>query len=273
MALDFEKLKIAQKEFDESIYQEQMKELSAELINFVLDKDFQHSFQEEKVRKTTEQSKRVLSYWVKRGIIKPAKRTKEGGWFYFDRIESFWIDIVSQLREFGLDLDKIALVRKELFREEIYRFRMIDFCLIYSILRQPYLMIIFSDGKTGFATAKQYGKEIAVKSLSPHLVFNFYTFAKEIFPNNQFVLGLKNPESTELTVAEMKILYYLRTGDYQEIKIRMKDGETYLIEATQKVDLPTKIIDVIRDAKYQDIEIKVENGRIVNINSTEKMKI
>jgi hypothetical protein len=122
-------------------------------------------------------------------------------------------------------------------------------------------------------TAKQYGKEIAIKNLIPHLVFNFYTFAKEVFPNNQFAWGLKNPESAELNVAEMKILYYLRTGDYKEIKIRMKDGETYLIEATRKVDLPKKIVDVIRDAKYQDIEIKVENDKIVNISSTEKVKI
>ena len=273
MAINIEKLKKIQEEIEEKVYQEQMENMSAELINFVLDKDLRCSFQEEKVRKNTEQPKRVLSYWVKRGIIKPTQRTKESGWFYFDRIESFWIDIVCQLREFGMDLDKIALVRKALFHEEVLHFRMIDFCLMYSILRQPYLMIIFADGKTGFMTAKQYGKEIAIKSLTPHLVFNFYTFAKEIFPNNQFAWGLKNPESAELTVAEMKILYYLRTGDYQEIKIRMRDGETYLIEAKRKVDLPPKIVDVIRDAKYQDIEIKVENGRIVNINSTEKVKI
>jgi hypothetical protein len=271
--VNLEKLKAIQEELEEKVYQEQMENLSAELINFVLDKDLKHSFQEEKVRKTTEQSKRVLSYWVKKGIVKPAQRTVEGGWFYFDRIESYWIDIVTQLREFGLDLDKIAIVRTTLFHEEAYRFRMIDFCLMYSILRQPYLMIIYANGKTGFMTAKQYSQVISVTSLAPHLVFNFYTFAKEIFPNNQFSLGLKNPESAELTLAEMKIVYYLRTGDYQEIKIRMKDGETYLIEATRKVDLPKKIIDVIRDAKYQDIEIKVENGRIVNISSTEKVKI
>ena len=272
MALDFEKLKKEQEKLEEGVRQERMENLSEELINFVLDKDVKCGFQDEKIRKVTEQSKRVLSYWVKKGIIKPAQRTKEGAWFYFDRIESFWIDIVIQLREFGLDLDKIALVRAALFHEEIYRFRMIDFCLIHSILRQPYLMLIFADGKTGFMTAKQYGKEITVRSAAPHLVFNFYTFAKEIFPNNQFAWGLKNPES-ELTVAEMKILYYLRTGDYKEIKIRMKDGETYLIEATRKVDLPKKIIDVIHNAKYQDIEIKVENDRIVNISSTEKVKI
>jgi len=273
MAINIKKLKEIQEKLDERAYQEQMENLSAELINFVLDKDLKHSFQEEKVRKTTEQSKRVLSYWVKKGIVKPAIRTKESAWFYFDRIESFWIDIVTQLREFGFDLNKIASVRTTLFHEEILHFRMIDFCLMYSILRQPYLMIIFADGKTGFMTAKLYGKEIAVKSIAPHLVFNFYAFAKEIFPNNQFTWGLENPESAELTVAEMKILYYLRTGDYQEIKIRMKDGETYLIEATKKVDLPTKIVDVIREAKYQNIEIKVENDRIVNISSTEKVKI
>ena len=271
--LDLEKCKEYQKKFEEEAYQEQKENLSDELLNFVLDRDLKQSFQEEKMRKATEQSKRVLSYWVKKGIVKPAERKKNGAWFYFDRVESIWIDIVTQIREFGLDLDKIALVRKALFHEEVKGFRMIDFCLMYSVLKAPYLMTIFANGDTGFTTAKLYGKEIAKRNLPPHLVFNFHFFAKDIFPNNNFTLALKNPQTAELSLTEMKILYYLRTGDFQEIKIRLKDGETYLLEAERKVDANDKIIDIIRAADYQTIEIKVENGRVVCINSTEKRKI
>ena len=271
--LNFEKLKEVQKQLEKSVHKEQMENLSDELTNFVLDKDLKHSFQEEKMRKTTEQSKRVLSYWVKKGIVKPAERKKDGAWFYFDRVESIWIDIVTQIREFGLDLDKIAAIRQALFHEEVKNFRVIDFCLMYSILREPYLMIIYANGETGFMTRRQYGKVISKENMPPHLVFNFFFLAKDIFPNNNFRLALENPQSAELSLAEMKILYYLRTGDFQEIKVRMNDGETYLLEAKRKINAEDKIIDIIHKAQYQNIEIKIDNDRIVNITSTEKIKL
>ncbi|NDW11082.1 MerR family transcriptional regulator [Dysgonomonas sp. 520] len=272
MALNFEKLKEKQKELEEKVRQEQMENMSKELISFVLDGDLTHSFREEKIRKVTEQSKRVLSYWVKKGLIHPAEREKEGAWFYFDRTESIWIDIITQIREFGLDLDKILLVREALFQKVVESFRMIDFCLMHSILKESYLMIIYADGKTGFMTTSLYAETISSENLPPHLVFNFFHLAKNIFPNNNFTLGLKDPKTADLSSSEMKILYYLRTGDFQEIRVRLKDGETYLVEATRKIDVSNKLIDVIREAKYQDIEIKVENERIVYIKSTEKIK-
>jgi hypothetical protein len=271
--IDIVKLQEIQEKLEEEAFQEQIDDIMEGIMDFVLDKDLKQSFQEEKTRKTTEKSKRVLSYWVKKGIIKPAKRAKEGAWFYFDRIESIWIDIVSQIREFGFDLDKILLVRKALFQDVLKDFRMIDFCLMCSVLREPYLMTINAKGETGFSTANMYRKEIAKRNLPPHLVFNFYALAKDAFPNNNFTLGLRDPQTAELSLEEMKILYYLRTGDFQEIKVRLNDGETYLLEATRKMDASDKIIDIIRKAQYQNIEVKVENGRTVYISATEKIKL
>lgn len=271
--LDFIKLEEFKKQIEQEIHQEMMEDLTKELIGFVLDKDLKQSFREEKSRKFTEQSKRVLSYWVKKGVIKPADRSKEGAWFHFDKIESIWIDIVTQIREFGFDLDKLLIIRETLFTETVPNFRLIDFCLMHSILKEPYLMIVYSTGKISTISLELYSKTIATENLPPHLVFNFFHLAKDIFPNNNFKLALKDPKNANLSPAEMKILYYLRTGDFQDIKVRMQDGETYLLEVSRKIDTNDKIIEIIQNAKYQTIEIKTENGIIVSINSTEKIKI
>ncbi|WP_395043644.1 hypothetical protein, partial [Flavobacterium sp.] len=270
--LDFVKLVEFKKQLDQEIHQEMMEDLTKDLIGFVLDEDLKQSFREEKSRKFTEQSKRVLSYWVKKGVLKPADRSKEGAWFQFDKIESIWIDIVTQIREFGLDLDKLLIIREALFTETVPNFRLIDFCLMHSILKEPYLMIVYPSGKISTISLELYSKTIATENLPPHLVFNFFYLAKDIFPNNNFNLALKDPKSADLSPAEMKILYYLRTGDFKDIKVRMQEGETYLLEVSRKIDTNDKIIEIIRNGKYQNIEIITENGKIVSINSTEKIK-
>ncbi|MGH2666199.1 MerR family transcriptional regulator [Flavobacterium sp.] len=272
MGLDIAKIKKEQEKIDQRIKEEIYQDLSENLLNFLLDKDLKENFHEEKSRKRTEQSKRVISYWVKKGVIK-AEQNTEGGWFYFDRIESIWIDIVSELRDFGLDLDKIVRVREELFDESIQNFKLIEFALIHSILKEPYLMIIYKDGTTSVTTTSVYSETIKSSNLPPHIVFNFFYLANQIFPNNNFELlgnlGLDN----ELKASEMKVLYFIRTGDFQEIKIRMKDGDIYLVEGNRQLGNKEKIIDIINNASYQNIEIRTEKGKIVNINSSEKFKI
>lgn len=273
MGLNLVKLREFQVDIEERCREEQRQNLTKELINLVLDKDLKRSFQEESSRIITEQTKRVLSYWAKKGIIQPESREKKGAWFRFDRTESIWIDIVTQLREFGLDLDTILKIRETLFSEEVKGFKLIDFCLVHSILKEPYLMIIYSDGTVRCITAEQYGQLISQKALAPHIVFNFFYLAKSVFPNNNFEIGQEGGNTTQLNSEEMKLLYYLRTGDYQEIRIREPNGEVSLLEVTRKLDPKDRIVDIIQNAKYQDIEIKVENDRVVYIKSTEKIRI
>lgn len=277
MGLNLVKLQEFQVDIEARCREEQRQNLTKELINLVLDKDFKRSFQGEKTRDVPKQSKRVLSHWVEKKIIQPEEREKDGGWFHFDRTESIWIDIVTQLREFGLSLDRILEIRESLFAEIADNFRNIDFCLIHSILKEPYLMVIYHKKEKGedigFITAQQYGELISTQAQPPHIVFSFYFLAKKIFPNNNFEIGQKDYNIAELNSAEAKLLFYLRTGDYQEIKIRQPDGEIYLLEATRKLDPKDRIVDIIQNAKYQNIEIKVDNDRIVYIKSTEKIKI
>lgn len=272
MGLDINKLRKAQGHINRKAKEEIYQNLSENLLNLLLDMDLRENFREEKSRKRTEQSKRVISYWVKKGVIK-AEQNSQGGWFYFDRIESIWIDIVSELRDFGLDLDKIVAVRRELFEETIESFKLIEFALIHSVIKEPYLMIIYKDGTTSITTQYIYSEIIKHKNLAPHIVFNFYYLANQIFPNNNFesLESLKN--ESKLKPSEMKVLYFIRTGDFQEIKIRMKEGDIYLVEGNKKLGNKERIIDIINNASYQNIEIKTENGKIVSINSSEKFKV
>ena len=272
MGLDIVKLKELHKGIQEKAQKEMMENLSENLINFVLDKDLTESFRETKGRRVTEQSKRVIGHWVKKGVI-VAEQTHEGGWYYFDRTESIWIDIVTQLREFGLELDKIKKIRGQLFTETVPGFRAIDFALMYSILREPYIMVVEMDGVISLYSSNLYSELISKEVLAPHIVFNFFHLAKSIFPNNNFHLAIQSPKNEDLSPSELKLLYYLRTGDYKEIRVKMKEGEVYLIEAEKENKISDRIIDIIHQSAYQKIEINVADGKVVNITSAEKHKI
>lgn len=273
MGLDLKKMRVLQADIHKKAQEEMMENISENLINFVLDDDITESFRNEKGRMITEQSKRVIGHWVSKGVIF-GEQHHEGGWFYFDRTESIWIAIVTQLREFGLSLEKIKNIRESLFNEIREGFRMIDFAIIHSVLRSPYVMMVRPDGSINLTTLGLYAETVKKTILPAHIVFNFFHLAKKIFPNNNFDIELGEPNKLpELTAEEMKVLYYIRTGDFKEIKIKMQEGEVYLLEAQQEMQVNEKLMEIISKAAYQDIEVKISGNKIVHITRTEKIKL
>lgn len=272
MGLDIKKLKKLQGRIDEFARQEVMDSLKENIISIVLDRDFKEMFQKQKSRQIAETSKRVISHWVKKGLI-DAEQSTEGGWFYFTKIETVWIEIITQLRRFGIDLKKIKAIRSQLFEEKVEGFSLIEFVLMHSILKQPYLMLVFQDGSIQLLSSRLYSKCISHETLPPHITLNFFHLAKEIYTNNNFHLGIEKTSTTELNMAELKLLYFVRTGDFSEIKIRLKEDDIYLIEGKKQIKNPKNLMKIISEKSYKDISIKTENGKIAYLSSTEKIKI
>jgi hypothetical protein len=270
--LDMPMLKGITKQIRESALKERIENIKEEFMNIILEEDLVNNFHFNKDRKIVEQSKRVISHWVKKGVV-VADQPKKGGWFYFNKTESIWIDIVTQLRKFGLDLDSIIKVRTKLFTEEIDGFKLINFALVYSIMKEPYLLVVEDNGDITVLSSSLYIDHIRTDTLPPHIVLNFLHLAKSVFPNNRFDIEMKTISDTVLTNKEMKLLFYLRTGDYNEIKIRLNSGDTYLIEAKRQIKNADNIMSILKENSYQQMEIKTEKGKIVYIDSTEKLRI
>jgi len=268
--LDLVKLRSLSGKISEKAQKEIRENLKEDLVNIVLEEDLKTRFLE-RGRKVTEQSKRVIGHWVKKGIVE-AEQTKENGWFYFNHTESIWIDIVTMLRQFGLSLDIIKSIRTQLFHEDVEEFSLINYALMHSVLKEPYLMLVDENGKINLLTTSVYSEQITDAVLPPHIVFNFFHLAKQLYPNNNFNLGSNKSLEGNLNTSELKLLYYIRTGDFTEIKIRLKDGNISLFEGEKHISNPDSIMHIINEKSYQDIEIKTENGKIVHITSTEKIK-
>ena len=134
-------------------------------------------------------------------------------------------------------------------------------------------MIVFPDGEINVLPKSNYSKIIETDDLPVHLVLNFYSLAKKVFPNNNFETTQNlYIDNSNLTNDESKILFHFRTGDFDEMKIRMKDGSIFLIEKGTEITNETKYAEILKNKDYADIEIKKHNGKTSYIKLTEKIK-
>ena len=75
-------------------------------------------------------------------------------------------------------------------------------------------------------------------------------------------------DEASITPQEFEVLHMIRTGNFEEIKIRFSNGSIYLLEGTEDLSRVAKIGDIIREGNYQDLEVKQENGRVVSLRRT-----
>ena len=62
------------------------------------------------------------------------------------------------------------------------------------------------------------------------------------------------------------MLYFLKTGDYQQIKIYVSDDDIRIIENSQNLLKNKELIQVISNWKFTKAEIKIDNEVLTIIN-------
>lgn len=271
--LDIKKLKELQKDIKQKARQEQKEEFIQFLLN---SSDFNIDAIEDKYKPDLDISNtsRTLNHWAENGIIPPVEKGKQKR---YDRVETIWIEIVITLRDFGLTLDAIKNVKYELFDKthQELGLSMLHYAFLHSILVEPYILMVYANGNVNFMSKSKYldyQSEIE-EILPPHIYINLLNIAEKLYPHNSFTQITNGTQIAKLNDKEIKLLYFLRTGDYESIKIRLKNGEAYLLEGTKKVNANTNSIKAINNCEFQDIEIKMKSGKTACISVTEFKKI
>jgi hypothetical protein len=270
--LNLKKLKEFQIELIERINNDLREEVEDEVIQFLKSPAFKNNFVAQKNRKETKQSARVLNNWEKEGLIDKIN-TEDGKFRTYNKSQAIWLDIVTSLREFGFPLDKIRGVKEELFNTRIGKFFPFEFAIMQSVLAEPMILVIYQDAKINLLSNSQYQNLLLIHPIAPHLHFNLLNLATTEFPYNNFTTIEKTSKTQDLSDKEVALLYFIRTGDFESIKIRMKEGDVYLLEGTKKIANKKRITEIINQGDFQDIEIKTQNGEIVHISSTKKIKL
>ena len=96
-------------------------------------------------------SSRVLNHWYKSGIIDD-NRPNGKGWKKFSISELVWVQIIFKLRKFGLDLNRIKLVKNHIDvynkLDESSNCLLLDFYIVVAIHSSiPIKLIVFESGQ------------------------------------------------------------------------------------------------------------------------------
>lgn len=208
----------------------------------------------------TSETYRTINHWSEIGLIDDERQEDSRGWRAFSAIDLIWIRVIQELRVFGLALEKIASVKQALFstdNEEIIS------SLFFNASGRKCLLLAFRDGESKLV----YNEELAQIEGS-FLCLDVIRLAKEVLekvPEDlmEFFEGLSH-----LTHEEQELIAMLRTGQYEEVNVILKDGNIKRFEMKQSVK--GRMIDLLKEHDFQDITVKSESGKIISLKRTIK---
>lgn len=215
---------------------------------------------------------RTINHWESEGLIDSDR--KEGKqWRQFSIMDQLWLYTIEALRDFGLSLDKIKNSKDIFFTPlEKYPFSLIEYYASCAyILLEHVFLIVFSDGFAIPLTYSEYKDALKANWIKNHVQISINDIIQKIFQDQKLVPRYKN--EALITPQEFEVFHMIRTGNFEEIKIRFVNRSIYLLESTEDLTGMTKIEDIIRKGNYQDLEVKQENGRVVSIKRTLKKMI
>ena len=245
-------------------------------INSESGKLFSKQINEKKERLSglSELTYRVINHWENKGLL-TFSRSTEKGWRKYSIVDIIWIQIISELRNFGFPLEKILKVKQNLEMLELKnisnQFPFLEFLIALAIVRKtPAFLLVFSNGEVEPVTYGEYKGLIDLFGIDNHIIISINDILRNLYPEED--MTPKFEKSLELSEEEFDLLFTIRMENYEYIKIKLADNKIVTLEATENIDTEKRIGEILKENKFQDITIKKKNGKIVNINRTVKKR-
>lgn len=218
----------------------------------------------------------ILFNWNKQKLL-PYDNT-ETGWQKFSLIEFTWLKIISQLRDFGLSLEKLKNLKTQLFNIEIdvYKEFFIKTLHTYDgeISNKDEVLKVFSQKNTDEKIWKDVFEELQMSifslTLLQVLVFNHNACLVIDEKNKYSFMALQNMENEKKKTNE-ESLNNLTNSSFIIINIRkilndffgnqniLYDNE-YLLGFLNKKE--KNIIELVRKGEVKEIKIRFVNNEI-----------
>lgn len=220
---------------------------------------------------------RVVNHWESEGVTEDP-REDGTGWRRFSILDMVWLHAVAHLRSFGMSMEKLKRARKSLASlgagttAEGSTITFYEFYVTQALLRVPVYLIVFEDGEAELATEQEYSAGLTpmLGGLADHVRINLNAIVQRLLP--KFDLDPKIDTPLHLRDEEVHVLFMLRTGNYNSVTIKYRNGEMERIEAEEEIP-ERRIIDILKEADFQDVTIKRRDGKEVHVSRTVLKKL
>lgn len=210
---------------------------------------------------------RVLSHWDTEGLIE-CERNNDKGWRKFNFVESLWLFIVKELRQYGISIDIIRKVKECFFKEDTKKiYPLIEYYLGLAIkLKCPIFLIVFKNGHAECFDYEQYKVATSLNLLETHLVINLNHLLLKL--NIKNYTGAKFPLDISANVEEYKTFEMIKNTEYNSATIIKKDNVIDRVEFKTEKQQKSKIVDLLNEGDNLDVIIKKRDDKILYISTT-----
>lgn len=225
----------------------------------------------------TQITSRVINHWQSMGLIDESRESSKG-WRKFSLLEAVWLGILMELRGFGFPLEMLAKVKTSLEGQYLLlpktkrRVSFFEYYVSLALLRRmPVYLLVFSDGTAEPVYFDQLVASLQHTITKHHVTLSLNGILQQLFPKRD--LSPLLDRTLEVSDEEAELLLLLRTGNYDSVTVKRKNGRIERIDVEETIDLEKRITDILKEGDFQDIEIRQANGKVVSVKRTVKKKI
>jgi DNA-binding transcriptional MerR regulator len=220
----------------------------------------------------TNETYRVINSWSDSGLLL-GEDDRKNGWRKFSLTDMVWLQILKELRELGLGLDKLRDLKGSLFKED--RTLLFEFFIAQTIGKKDIVLIVTKNGDGSFIRETEYHNfQIITPTPTTFIVVSLNKIVAEVTGKPE--LKEKN-ESTPILIndREREIINKIAfENDLKEIVIKPKDGKINRVEfKTEKINPEQVIAEItkaLKDGKRKELIIKQEDGKVVIMGRVDK---
>jgi len=217
-------------------------------------------------------SYKVVNDWEKAGII-INNREDNKGWREYSIMDHIWLFTAKQLRHFGVKLDKIAKIRKELFQKiQNSEYGILEYYSHIAFFdKKPVYLLFFNNDLVEIATDEEILLNEGEFTLLSHIKININHILQDMFRNSGNFT--KNASQSEFTDEEVLILNKLRDPEHYKISIIKDKNIPEIIELTKSVSIKENVNQLKNKSSHHRVELTTHNYKDAKQDSTTIKKI
>lgn len=266
MGLDYKKLEEADIRFDNIAKEESFSKLPLGIINFLNNDVLNYILQEIKYSKSDAIPARTLNNWIKEEVVTIEENDK-GKIKRFNKLQCIWLNIVEEARRYGMYLEDLKRIHREILTSEIPNFNYLKLAVINTILNE-YQILELSFNSCLIMSESNYSKrKVRTHHVVSKLVFSLSTLIGREFPKANFDLPItiENHISDE---EKLLLLFLLKTSSYEYMKVYLSESDIRLVEDSAITISNKDLHQAISSWNFHKIEICLEGGAMTVISGT-----
>lgn len=223
----------------------------------------------------SDMSYRIINHWEKNGLISVNRGDDGTGWRKYSYMDAIWINLIVELRKFGVSIENIKKINKQLtasnkaYKPSVYP--ILEFYSSFFMMHKEETYVLVPDN---FVITIASGPDIenakSLFGLCNHISIGLHDIVKTVIQRPDLAL-IRQGTKLKLNSEEMSLIQDIRTGAYNAITVKMKDGKIYRLE--KNIELTeTNIHKILEEKNYDTLTIERENGVIVDIKQIIKNK-